>query len=549
MTKIVADRAAFSDAKGTSGSGSAEVPGNMRHITFGDLLREAVLESGDRLAMVDGVADPALRRRWTYNELLTQAEQVARALLARFQPGDRIALCSPNCPEWVLFEFGTAIAGMVLVPINPAYREAELAMVLQDCEAAALFHTDSWRGSNIAEIAASVRDTAMPNLVLVSLSTWDEFLASGDASLTLPEVDPLSPVLLQFTSGTTGRPKGAILHHGISDPPYRVAERCGFSKHGVWLNAMPMYHIGGATVSLLATLSKQGVFVQMREWDPALALELIESERCNGILLVPTMVVAMLDQPDCAKHDLSSIDFLVVGAAPVPPSLLERVTDRIGCRVLICFGLTEAGGPVTNTDVGDGAYELANTLGQALPNVLIEIRDPETCAKLPAGEQGEMWFKSPRTMLGYYGREAETRAAITPDGWLRSGDLGMLDERGYVSITGRLKDMIIRGGVNIYPREIEDVLFEAPSVAQAAVVGIPDDKWGEIVLAVIQGADGLEPPFEELHQLCRARLASFKVPTLWCRIDSFPLNPTGKIQKFVLIDWVREGKLKPVSLR
>lgn len=549
MTKIVADEVTFSEPIGKEAGGSAEPLGNVRQITFGDLLREAARESGDRLAMVDGVPDPSLRRRWTYQELLAEAEQVARALLAQFQPGTRIALCSPNCPEWVLFEFGTALAGMILVPVNPAYREAELAAILQDCEAAALFHADLWRSSNIAEMAASIRNTVLPDLALTSLSNWDEFLASGDKFLALPEVNPLDPVFIQFTSGTTGRPKGAILHHGIVDPPCHVAERCGFPRHGVWLNSMPMYHIGGATVSLLATVSKHGTFVQMREWDPALALELIESERCNGMLLVPTMVVAMLDQPDCADHDLSSIEFIVTGAAPVPPALLERVTERIGCRLMICFGLTESGGPVSNTAIGDGAHELANTLGKPLPSVEIEIRDPETGAKLPAGEQGEMWFKSWRIMRGYYGREAETRAAITPDGWLRSGDLGMLDERGYLSITGRLKDMIIRGGINIYPREIEDVLFEDPSVAQAAVVGIPDDKWGEIVLAIVQAADGVEPQFEALHQHCRARLASFKVPALWCRIDSFPLNPTGKIQKFVLVDWVREGKLKPVGLR
>jgi len=225
------------------------------------------------------------------------------------------------------------------------------------------------------------------------------------------------------------------------------------------------------------------------------------------------------------------------------------VTDRIGCRMLICFGLTETGGPVSNTAIGDGAHELANTLGRHLPNVEAQIRDPETGEVLPVGASGEMWFRSSWIMLGYYGREAETRAAITPDGWLRSGDLGKMDERGYLYITGRLKDMIIRGGANIYPREVEDALFEHPSVAQSAVIGFPDDKWGELVLAVVQPADGQELRFDELQQHCRERLASFKVPALWCSIGDFPMNPTGKIQKFLLGDWVREGRLKPVSVR
>ena len=499
--------------------------------------------------MVDGVADAARRRRWTYAQLLQQAEQTARALLARFQPGDRIAVCSPNCPEWVILEFGTALAGMVLVPANPMYREAELAGILQDCEATALFHADSWRTNDIADVAAGVRDNTLPELALISFSDWDAFLTNGDAARELPHVNPRDPVIIQFTSGTTGRPKGAILHHGLINPPRNVANCCGLPEYGVWLNAMPMYHIGGAVVSLLATISKHGTFVQMREWDPDLALELIETERCNGMLLVPTMVVTMLDRPDFAKYDLSSIDFIVAGAAPVPPALLERVTDRIGCRMMICFGQTEAGGPVTNTAIGDGAHELANTLGRALPGMQIEIRDPQTGATLPPGEKGEMCFKSAQVMLGYYGREEETRAAFTPDGWLRSGDLGMLDERGYMSITGRLKDMIIRGGINIYPREVEDVLFEHSNVAQAAVIGVPDDKWGEIVVAIVQAADGHQLDFEELHQHCRDRLASFKVPALWVPTDSFPLNPTGKVQKFVLIDQVRNGELTTISVR
>jgi len=549
VSNEVADQPNESGLQHSNAVGDSSFDAKSSDMTLGGLIRRAAEEAGDRIAMVDGVADAARRRRWTYAQLLQQAEQTARALLARFQPGDRIAVCSPNCPEWVILEFGTALAGMVLVPANPMYREAELAGILQDCEATALFHADSWRTNDIADVAAGVRDNTLPELALISFSDWDAFLTNGDAARELPHVNPRDPVIIQFTSGTTGRPKGAILHHGLINPPRNVANCCGLPEYGVWLNAMPMYHIGGAVVSLLATISKHGTFVQMREWDPDLALELIETERCNGMLLVPTMVVTMLDRPDFAKYDLSSIDFIVAGAAPVPPALLERVTDRIGCRMMICFGQTEAGGPVTNTAIGDGAHELANTLGRALPGMQIEIRDPQTGATLPPGEKGEMCFKSAQVMLGYYGREEETRAAFTPDGWLRSGDLGMLDERGYMSITGRLKDMIIRGGINIYPREVEDVLFEHPNVAQAAVIGVPDDKWGEIVVAIVQAADGHQLDFEELHQHCRDRLASFKVPALWVPTDSFPLNPTGKVQKFVLIDQVRNGELTTISVR
>ncbi|MDE2439536.1 MAG: AMP-binding protein [Betaproteobacteria bacterium] len=522
---------------------------SLRDIALGELLREAARAAGGRLALVDGVEDPALRKRWTYNELLAEAEQVARALLARFKQGDRIAICSPNSAQWVIFEYGVALAGMVVVPVNADYRQSELAGVLQDCDAAALFYADKWRKNDIAANAMAVRDGEMPNLVLMPLAEWDEFLKCGSPDTPLPNVHHRDPVAILFTSGTTGRPKGAMLHHGISNPPRSVADCCNFRQHGVFMNPTPMHHISGSAVTLFAALSRHGTFVQMSHWDPVLAMELIESEGVNGALLVPTMIVALLDHPDCGKHDLSSLDFLVTGAAPVPPALLDRVKQRIGCPVLICFGQTESGGPVSNTTLTDGAEELAKTLGRALPGLEIEIFDTETGTKLPAGEIGEICFRGPQIMLGYYGREDATKEAITPDGWLRSGDLGTLDERGYLAINGRLKDMIIRGGSNIYPREIEDALFALPSVAQAAVIGVPDDKWGEVVLAVVQAAEGSSLDFGEMFHYCRERMAPYKVPALWCEIDEFPLNPSGKIQKFELANWVRDGKLTPVAVR
>lgn len=523
--------------------------GTWRDAALGDLLREAARESGDKLAIVDGVHDPALRRRWTYRQLLAEAEQVARGLLARFEPGSRIALCSPNTPEWIILEFGIALAGMILVQTNPAYTETELAGVLQDANADALFHVDAWRANDIAASARSIKAMVMPQLELLSFSDWDAFLANAPATGDLPTVGPRDPALIQFTSGTTGRPKGAILHHGYTNPPKFVADCCEMRRHGVWLNCMPMYHIGGAVVSLFATFSRHGCFVQMREWDAELALDLIQAEGCNGTLMVPTMVVSMLDHPGFDSYDLSSIDFILAGGSPVAPALLERVTKRIGCPMLICFGLTESGGPTTNTALTDGAHELANTIGRPLPTVEVEVHDPETGANLPPGTMGELCFRGPQIMLGYYGREADTRAAITPEGWLRTGDLGSIDENGYVSISGRLKDMIIRGGVNVYPREIEDCLYTHPAVAQAAVVGLPDEKWGEVVFAAIQPAEGQRLDFAELRQYCRERLASFKVPALWSEIDALPLNATGKINKNAIGEMARDGRLTSVSVR
>lgn len=518
----------------------------VRNITLGTLLREAAREAGERTALVDGRADPALRRRWTYDDLLATAERVARALLVHFVPGDRIAIAAANCPEWILLQHGVALAGMVLVPANPLYRKSELAAILEDCGAAALFHADRWRDNDIATIAKQICDEAGGRLTCVSLSDWDSFLASFDPSIDLPEVTPEQPAIIQFTSGTTGRPKGAVLcHRGVINPPRYVGRRIGFPDGGVWLNAMPMYHIGGSVLTSLATLNMQGTFVLMPEWDPGLTLELVEAERAQGMLLVPTMVLALLEHADFGKYDLSSLRFILTGAAAVPPALVERTRSALNCELMITFGQTEASGTVSTTGVGDAPRDLAETLGKPLPNVDISIRDPETGAPVAAGSIGEIWFRGFQVMLGYYGRKAETEAVLTDDGWLRSGDLGTLDARGYLSITGRLKDMIIRGGMNIYPREIEDALFEHEAVAQVAVLGVPDAKWGEVVAAVVRVVDGATPPTAaELHRFCRERLAPHKAPTLWSTIDVLPLTPTGKVQKFVLQDWIREGRLQ-----
>jgi fatty-acyl-CoA synthase len=312
----------------------------------------------------------------------------------------------------------------------------------------------------------------------------------------------------------------------------------------VWINAMPMYHIGGSVLTSLATLNLRGTFVLMTEWDPRLTLELVESERGNGMLLVPTMVLALLDHPDRPRYDLSSLNFILTGAAAVPPSLVERVRETLSCELMITFGQTEASGTVSTTGVGDAPRDLAETLGRPLPNVDISIRDPGTGAPLAPGETGEIWFRGFQVMLGYYGREAETREVLGEDGWLRSGDLGSLDDRGYLSIKGRLKDLIIRGGMNIYPREIEDVLFAHPAVAQIAVIGVEDAKWGEIVAAVVQLASGHDAlPVEELDAFCRSRLAPHKVPILWSATDALPMTASGKVQKFALQDHIRAGAL------
>jgi fatty-acyl-CoA synthase len=362
-------------------------------------------------------------------------------------------------------------------------------------------------------------------------------------------VKPDALIQIQYTSGTTGFPKGACLHHrGVVNTSRNIALRAAFPDGGVWVNAMPMFHIAGDIVSEIGCFALRGTFVLMQAFDPGLMLELIESERCQASLLVPTMILAVLDHPDRPKRSLSSFKTIVSGAANVPAALVKRVDDVLGANVCIIFGQTESNGPITITSPTDSVEDQVNTVGRPLAQVEVKIVDPDTHAVVPLDVVGEIWVRGYQTMTGYYGQPDATSAAITPDGFLRTGDLGTMDARGYCRITGRLKDMIIRGGMNLYPKEIEDVIFDHPSVSQIAVIGIPDETWGEIVAAIVLPREtGRPPSVDELYAWCRANLSPQKTPERWFFVNQYPLTSTGKIQKNVLADWVRENRITPES--
>ena len=517
-------------------------------LTVGDLLRQAAAEVPDRLALVDGDPDPGARRGWTYAELLRTAEKVARALLARFEPGSHIAVWSPNRPEWMLLQHGVSLAGMVLVTINPAYRSGELRKILGQSRANAVFHSGTYRGYDLGAAIDEIR-ADLPDLrESICFTDWDAFVASGDDVTPLPSVSPGDPTQIQYTSGTTGFPKGAILHHrGIVNASRFIALRAGFPEGGVWINAMPMFHIGGCGVTELGCLALRGTYVLMPGFDAGLILELIETYRGAISLVVPTMLVDMLDHPDAATRDLSSLRTILSGAAVVPASLVRRTKAAFGCRFSIMFGQTELCGVITQTQPDDSPEDQAETIGRPLPQVEVKIADPDTGEVRPIGEPGEICARGYQPMLGYYRMPAETAAALDADGWLHTGDLGSMDERGYLRIVGRLKDMIIRGGENIYPREIEDLLFAHPAVSEVAVVGVPDERWGERVAAVIRPADPENPPSPEaLRAYCREHLANYKTPADWFFVDRHPRTASGKIQKFVLRDDIEAGRLRPI---
>jgi fatty-acyl-CoA synthase len=499
--------------------------------TIGDALRAAAGRWPARTALVDGAAPD---RRWSFAALLTDAERVARALLARFEPGEHVAIWAPNSAEWVLVEFGAALAGLTLVTVNPAYGPAELEDVLRRSDSSGVVVAAEYRGRNLLDVVAGLR-TALPRLR--DVVPLDGFLLDDPPDVELPAVAPDATAQIQYTSGTTGSPKGALLsHRGLAGNGRSYAETIGRGEADVWINPMPMFHTAGCGLATLGALQTGGTHVLPPAFDPAVFLDLVESERGTMVLCVPTMLVRLLDEAAARDRDLSSWDLVTLGGAPVAPALVRRAADRFGIRVAIGYGQTEASPYLTHTLPDDPNADWALTVGRALPHVDIRITDPATGAALPPGAVGEIRTRSPFVMSGYHGDPAATASALDAGGWLRTGDLGTLDEAGYLRISGRLKDMIIRGGENVYPREVEDVLYTHPSVRGVAVLGLPDPEWGEIVAACVQPAAGSSVTGAELGAFCRRHLASYKVPRVWEIVDDFPHTASGKIQKFALRD-------------
>ena len=513
--------------------------------TVGGLLREAAAEAPGRTALVAGVPDPAARRRWTYAELLADAERVARALLARFEPGDRIAVWAPNIPEWVVLELGAGLAGIVVVTVNPAYRAAELAYVLRQSRAAGIFLVDSFRGNPMAASLADVQPDLAELREVVRFEEWDAFLASAPADVALPDVQPGDPAQIQYTSGTTGFPKGAHLHHrGITNNARFTAQRFEVADGDVWLNPMPLFHTGGCVLGALGALWTRSTHVPVLAFDPALVLELIETERVAVMGGVPTMLIAMMEHPDFGERDLSSLRSVLSGGSTVPADLVRRIEAGLGIRFGIVYGQTEASPVITQTRLSDAAEDKAETIGQPQPQQEVKVVDTTTGEVLPVGGLGEICSRGYNTMLGYFELPDATAETIDAEGWLHTGDLATMDDRGYCRIEGRLKDMIIRGGENIYPREIEELLFTHPAVADVAVVGVPDDRFGEEVAAVVRLAAGSEGTTEvELRGFVRERLAPQKAPRRWAFVSDLPLTPSGKVQKFVLRERLVKGDL------
>jgi len=514
--------------------------------TAGGTLREVAASIPDKIALIEGTADPGSRRKRTYAELLAESEAMARALLALFKPGDHVAIWAPNCIEWIVLQYGLALAGMVLVTVNPAYRESELEYVLKQSRARGWFFAPTYRGVDMrAKVDAVV--TRLPDLdVTLALDELPEMVAKGSSVRPLPTVMPGDSIMIQYTSGTTGFPKGALLtHHGVTNNARHMAILRGVGDGTIDISAMPLFHTGGCVVSVLGTLQTRGTLVLVPEFEPNLYLDLIEQERAQFTLAVPTMLIALLEAQRATARDLSSMEVIISGGAVVPIEIVKRIKREFGCEFSIIFGQTETSPVVTSTRLDDTPEDTSESLGRALPHAEVKIVDTETGEIVQVGETGEFCTRGYLTMQEYFDMPEATANTIDADGWLHTGDLCSMDERGYFYVQGRLKDMIIRGGENVYPREIEDVLFKHPAIAEAAVVGIPDERWGEQVAAFIRVAKGRATNADELHDFMREHLAPHKTPKIWIELDAYPMTPSGKIQKYRLVEMFESGDLKP----
>src|SRR5215472_4299412 len=528
-------------------------------LTTGDLLREAAGDAGTHTALIE-VAPPGTPslsgaertdRRWTYHELLAEAEQCAHWLLTRFSPGERITIWAPNIPEWIILQYGAALAGLIVVTANPALRAAELRYVLRQSRSAGLFHTAAFRGSDMTAIAREAA-AGLPGLrAAFCFGDWPATVRAHREGGSLPAVRPGDAAQIQYTSGTTGFPKGALLHHrGLITNASFMIGRTQLPRRGVMVSAMPLFHTAGCALGVLGCAHQRACYVLCQLFDPALVLTAAQDYRANLLPGVPTMLIAMLGHPGFDQFDLSRLSGVLSGGSPVPPELAHRVEQRFGVRFTTVYGQTELSPVVTQTSPDDSPEDKATTAGRPLPQVEVAIRDPATGETVPTGQPGEICARGYQAMLGYFDMPERTAETIDPDGWVHTGDLGMLDDRGYLQVTGRIKDMIIRGGENIYATEIEQVLFSLPGVRDVAVLGLPDPTWGEIVAAVLVPADpGELPGAAELHDLCRTHLAPHKTPARWFGVTELPLTGSGKIQKFRLREQIDGGELKELPPR
>ena len=517
--------------------GAAEVP--LLGETIGANLGWTVARYPDH----DALVVPSQGFRASYRQLWDLTALLARALLARgIARGDRVGIWAPNRYEWVVTQYATARVGAVLVNVNPAYRAHELAYTLNQCGLRLLLHARRFRTADYTAIVESVRARcpALTETVVLE-NEWDVLLheaaavdeaalAEREASLSFDD-----PINIQYTSGTTGAPKGATLsHHNILNNGYFCGEILGYTEADRVLIPVPFYHCFGMVIGNLACTTHGACIVAPAEsFDAAATLAAIERERCTSIYGVPTMFIAQLNHDDFARTDFSSLRTGVMAGSPCPVEVMKQVRERMNVgEITICYGMTETSPVSTQTRVDDPVEKRVGSVGRIHPHVEIKVVDPESGRIVPRGTSGELCTRGYLVMLGYWNQPEATTAAIDDARWMHSGDLATMDDDGYLRIVGRIKDLIIRGGENVYPREVEDFLYTHPDVEDAQVIGVPSARYGEEVMAWVKPKAGVALTGEQLRTFCHGSIATYKIPRYWRLVDAFPLTVTGKVQKF-----------------
>ncbi|MCD0481478.1 AMP-binding protein [Streptacidiphilus sp. ASG 303] len=533
-------------------AGPTDVP--LLDETIGANLARAVAAHPGREALVD----VASGRRWTYAAFGRAVEQVALGLLARgVSAGDRVGIWAVNRPEWVLVQYATARVGAVMVTVNPAYRVHELEYVLNQSGVSLLFTQTAHRGSAYREMVEEVRPRcpALRGAVMVDDASWQALLDDGagvdPTALAAREagLDCDDPVNIQYTSGTTGFPKGATLsHRNILNNGFWVGELLGYTEQDRICVPVPFYHCFGMVMGNLAATSHGAcVVVPAPAFDPAATLRAVASERCTSLYGVPTMFIAELNLPDFAAYDLTSLRTGVMAGSPCPVEVMRRVVaDMHMGEVAICYGMTETSPVSLQTRRDDDLERRTATVGRVLPHLEVRVADPATGATVPRGEPGELCTRGYSVMLGYWDDPERTAEVVDADRWMHTGDLAVMREDGCVAIVGRIKDMVIRGGENVYPREVEEFLHTHPAVADVQVVGVPDERYGEEVCAVVVLHDpAASLTAEDVADFCRGRLAHYKVPRYVRVVREFPMTVSGKVRKVEL----RERAARELGLR
>jgi len=524
--------------------GASEIP--LLGETIGRNLDRTAARVPDRDALVSvhqGI-------RLTYAQFLAAVEEVARGLLALgVEPGERVGIWSPNNAEWVTLQYATAKVGAIMVNVNPAYRTSELAYALGQSGVSTLVLAPRFRQADYLDMLDRVAGElpALDRRVVLGPDTpagamgWDQLREAGDRVPVdrLREREALlqfdDPINIQYTSGTTGFPKGATLsHHNILNNGFFIGEGCRYSDADRVCIPVPLYHCFGMVLGNLACTTHGAAMVYPAEaFEPEATLAAVQAERCTSLYGVPTMFIAELEHPRFADFALSSLRTGIMAGSPCPVEVMKKVqADMHMAEVTICYGMTETSPVSFQSGTDDPVDKRVSTVGRVHPHVEVKVVDPDSGRVVPRGTPGELCTRGYVVMLGYWDNEEATGEAIDRAGWMHTGDLATLDEDGYANVVGRIKDMVIRGGENVYPREVEEFLYQHPAVGDVQVVGVPDERYGEELCAWVRLREGQAVSGEELREWCRGRIATFKIPRYWRFVDEFPMTVTGKVQKF-----------------